>query len=57
MRRFEDGSLSGNLYTTKMEGQWGVDFIAANSDKPLRVEFIGKSREYIIMEQYDRSHP
>lgn len=55
MRRFEDGEFKWEFVYYKDGKDNGiVDFIAANSDKPLRVEFIGKSREYIIMEQYDR---
>lgn len=55
MRRFEDGEFKWEfVYYKEGKDNGVVDFIASNADKPLRVEFIGKSREYVIMEQYDR---
>ncbi|HBG86800.1 MAG TPA: hypothetical protein DEG09_05245 [Marinilabiliaceae bacterium] len=54
-RRFEDGEYKWEFVNYKDGKDNGiVDFIASNADKPLRVQLIGKSHEYIIMEQFDR---
>ncbi len=54
-RRFEDGESKWEIVNYKDGADNGViDFIASNWKDPLRVQFIGKGYEYIIMELYDR---
>ncbi len=53
--RFEDGGTYWEVVNYKNDSDNGIiDFIAQNVDKPLKVEFIGKSRYYIVMEKYDK---
>ncbi len=53
--RFEDGGTYWEVVNYKNNSDNGIiDFIAENVDKPLKVEFIGKSRYYIVMEKYDK---
>jgi hypothetical protein len=54
-RRFEDGEFKWEIVNYKEGKDNGiVDFIATNWESPLRVQFIGKGHEYIIMEKFDR---
>lgn len=54
-RRFEDGEFKWEIVNYKDGKDNGiVDFIANNWDSPLRVQFMGKGYEYIIMEKFDR---
>ncbi|ASB51004.1 hypothetical protein CDL62_01090 [Alkalitalea saponilacus] len=54
-RRFEDGQSKWEIIHFKDGKDNGIiDFIATNWDQPLRVQFIGRRHEYIIMEQFDR---
>jgi len=54
-RRFEDGDFKWEIVNYKDGKDNGViDFIAKNWQDPLRVQFIGKGYEYIIMEKFDR---
>lgn len=54
-RRFEDGEFKWEIVNYKEGKDNGViDFIAANYDQPLRVQFRGEKFEYIIMERFDR---
>ncbi|MFO7999792.1 MAG: hypothetical protein R6U46_01005 [Marinilabilia sp.] len=54
-RRFEDGEDKWEIVRYKEGADNGiVDFIASNVEKPLKVEFIGKKRYYIVMEQFDK---
>lgn len=54
-RRFEDGGTKWEIVNYKDGTDNGViDFIASNWQDPLRVQFIGKKYEYILMELFDR---
>lgn len=54
-RRFEDGEDKFEIVRYKDGADNGiVDFIASNAEKPLKVEYIGEKRYYIVMEQFDK---
>ncbi|MCA1744490.1 MAG: hypothetical protein LC643_02025 [Bacteroidales bacterium] len=54
-RRFEDGEFKWEIVNYKDGKDNGiVDFIANNWESPLRVQLMGKSHAYIIMEKFDR---
>lgn len=54
-RRFEDGGTYWEIVNYKNNNDNGIiDFIAQNINLPLKVEFIGKSRYYIVMEKFDK---
>jgi len=54
-RRFEDGGTYWEIVSYKDGKDNGViDFIAANYDKPLKVQFRGKKYYYIVMEKFDK---
>jgi len=54
-RSFEDGGTYWEIVSYKNGKDNGViDFIAANYDKPLKVQFIGKKYYYIVMEKFDK---
>ncbi len=54
-RRFEDGGSYWEVVNYKDNADNGIiDFIAQNVDLPLKVEFIGKKRYYIVMEKFDK---
>ncbi len=54
-RRFEDGGSFWEVVNYKDNTDNGIiDFIAQNVDLPLKVEFIGKKRYYIVMEKFDK---
>jgi hypothetical protein len=54
-RRYEDGGTYWEIVNYKDGKDNGViDFIAANYDKPLKVQFRGKKYYYIVMEKFDK---
>jgi hypothetical protein len=54
-RRFEDGGTKWEIVSYKNGKDNGViDFIAANWDKPLKVQYRGKKYYYIVMEKFDK---
>ncbi len=54
-RRYEDGGTYWEIVNYKDGKDNGViDFIAANWDKPLKVQFRGKKYYYIVMEKFDK---
>jgi hypothetical protein len=54
-RSFEDGGTKWEIVNYKDGKDNGViDFIAANYDKSLKVQFIGKKYYYIVMEKFDK---
>lgn len=54
-RSFEDGGTVWEIVSYKNGKDNGViDFIAANYNKPLKVQFIGKKYYYIVMEKFDK---
>ncbi|NPA37859.1 MAG: hypothetical protein GXO47_13535 [Chlorobi bacterium] len=54
-RRFEDGGTKWEIVSYKDGKDNGViDFIAANWDKPLKVQYRGKKYYYIVMEKFDK---
>jgi hypothetical protein len=54
-RRFEDDQFKWEIVNYKNGKDNGIiDFIATNWQDPLRVQFIGRQHEYIILELFDR---
>jgi len=54
-RRFDEGETKWEIVNYKDGYDNGVvDFIANNWEDPLRVQFMGKNYEYILMEKFDR---
>jgi len=54
-RRFEDGGTYWEIVKYKNNADNGIiDFIAQNVNLPLKVEYIGSSRYYIVMEKFDK---
>ena len=54
-RTFDDGEWYWEIINYKNNRDNGIaDLISNHYDTPLKVEYIGKSRHYIIMEQYDK---
>lgn len=54
-RAFDDGEWHWEIINYKNNRDNGIaDLISNHYDKPLKVEYIGKSRHYIVMEQYDK---
>lgn len=54
-RHFEDGENHWEVINFKEGADNGIiDFIAANSDQSLKVQFIGKKHHYILMEKFDK---
>ncbi|TLX74882.1 hypothetical protein E9993_10790 [Labilibacter sediminis] len=54
-RHFEDGGSYWEVVNYKDNKDNGIiDFISQNEDKPLKVQFIGKSHYYIVMEKFDK---
>ncbi|MCW3787693.1 hypothetical protein [Plebeiibacterium sediminum] len=54
-RRFEDGGTYWEVVNYKDNADNGIiDFISQNYKLPLKVEFIGKKRYYIVMEKFDK---
>ncbi len=54
-RHFEDNGTKWEVVNYKDGKDNGViDFIAANYDKSLKVQFIGKKYYYIVMEKFDK---
>ncbi|MGQ1787888.1 MULTISPECIES: hypothetical protein [unclassified Saccharicrinis] len=54
-RKFEDQGTYWEVVNYKKGADNGIiDFIAQNTDKPLKVQFIGKKHYYIVMEKFDK---
>ena len=54
-RSFTDDEWHWEIINYKENRDNGVaDFISNHFDKPLKVEFIGRQKQYIIMEKYDK---
>lgn len=54
-RHFEDGGNYWEMVNYKNNADNGIiDFIAQNVNLPLKVEYIGKERYYIVMEKFDK---
>lgn len=54
-RHFEDGENQWEVVNYKDGSDNGViDFIASNSNQSLKVQFIGKKYQYILMEKFDK---
>jgi hypothetical protein len=54
-RRFEDGGNKWEIVNYMDGADNGItNFIAANADEPLKVQFIGQGYYYIVMERFDK---
>ena len=54
-RSFDDGEWHWEIINFKGNRDNGIaDFISSHYDKPLKIEYIGKTRHYIVMEPYDK---
>ncbi|WP_075591581.1 outer membrane protein assembly factor BamD [Labilibacter marinus] len=54
-RKFEDQGTYWEVVNYKNNNDNGIiDFIAQNTSKPLKVQFIGKKHYYIVMEKFDK---